>query len=250
MKNRYASSAVVALLLCVANSVVQAQPASAPRMAQAMQAAQSIRDARPDASASSAAQRQPAVQAAPASTPQGSVAAASAVPVPPSQVTSAPNGRAQSSARPASAISASESDEYGELQTQAMHLKVKAEIAKYQAEIAKSQAEIKSAESRSLQPGMALPMGQVGEQMPILNAPMSATVPKLSPPAPAASAKEPRLIRVTAADGRYTADIEVNGHPIFGADVGTALDGDWVVVAVDSKQVTVARGKQKRVLKV
>ncbi len=131
-----------------------------------------------------------------------------------------------------------------------MYLKVKAEIAKYQADIAKSQADIKSAESRSLQPGVPLPFGQVGEQMPSGNAPMLATVPKLSQPTPAAAAKEPRLIRVTAADGRYTADIEVNGHPIFGAGAGTALDGDWVVVAVDAKQVTVARGKLKRVLKV
>ncbi|MDO3615251.1 type IV pilus biogenesis protein PilP [Ralstonia pseudosolanacearum] len=136
------------------------------------------------------------------------------------------------------------------MQTQAAYLKVRAEIAKYQADIAKSQADIKSAESRSVQPGVGFPMGQVGEQVPILNAPMPATVPKLSQTAPLAASKEPRLIRVTAADGRYTADIEVNGHPIFGANVGTALDGDWVVVAVDAKQVTVARGKQKRVLKV
>ncbi|MBB6592747.1 type IV pilus biogenesis protein PilP [Ralstonia solanacearum] len=205
-----------------------AQGASAPRMAQAMQAAQSIRDPHPG------------VPTAPASR------AAQADPVPVPAQPAAPVAQSHAAAtvsNPATVTAGIEADELGLLQRQAAVLKVKADIAKYQ-------ADIKSSEARAQQAATGATLGATGEPAVPLNLVVPGNLPKAPVTRPAATHGKPRLIHIGGADGAYSAIIEVNGITIFDAVAGTQLDDGWQVIGVEANQVKVKRGKQVLPLKV
>ncbi|WP_245214084.1 type IV pilus biogenesis protein PilP [Ralstonia sp. 3PA37C10] len=226
--NRQFMSAVAALALCSSMQLALAQGASAPRMAQAMQAAQSIRDPQPSAQGASAPR---AAQPATAPVPAAQVAPVSQKPP------------AAPAPQPAVVAAGTEADELSILQRQAAVLKVKADIAKYQ-------ADIKSSESRAQQAATGVTVGATGEQGVPPNLTVPGNLPKAPMSLPAAKHGKPRLIHIGGADGVYTATIEINGQLITDAVTGTQLDDGWKVIGVDAHQVKVQRGKQVLPLKV
>lgn len=226
--NRQLMSAVATLALCSSMQFALAQGASAPRMAQALQAAQSIRDPQPSASGAPAPH---AVQPAAAPVPAAQVTPVSQTPPP------AP------SPQPAVVAAGTEADELSILQRQAAVLKVKADIAKYQ-------ADIKSSESRAQQAATGVTAGTTGEQGVPPNLTVPGNLPKAPMALPAAKHGKPRLVHIGGADGVFTAIIEINGQLITDAVTGTQLDDGWKVISVEAHQVKVQRGKQVLPLKV
>lgn len=226
--NRQFLSTVAGLALGVSAQVVLAQGASAPRMAQAMQAAQSIRDPQPQAPVE----------------PTGSAARAAQTAIPAQQPAPAPQSPAVAPAsKPAVVAAGSEADELGLLQRQAAVLKVKADISKYQ-------ADIKSNEARAQQAVTGALAGPTGEPGSPQNLVVPGTLPKAPVSRPTVVHGKPRLIHIGGADGAYSAIIEINGITITDAVVGTQLDDGWQVIAVEANQVKVKRGKQVLPLKV
>jgi len=227
--NRKLTSAVIGLVLAAASHIVVAQSAPASRVPQSGVPNQAVADAQPP---------RPTVGAFVAEQPAKPV---DSIPVqaPPAAQPGTPVGVS----KPAAAPVGSESDEISILMKRAAVLKVKAEIAKYE-------ADIRSAETRGLP---SAPGGAPGQFADPSMSPTFA-VPGNQPKMPALSAGtapgKPHLVQIGGADGNYAAVIEINGHTITDAVAGTQLDDDWKVVAVDAKQVKVARGKRVLVLKV
>ncbi|RWA55692.1 hypothetical protein AU476_06155 [Cupriavidus sp. UYMSc13B] len=142
-------------------------------------------------------------------------------------------------AKPASRTAA---QQLADLQVENMILEMKAKNAKLAAEIrtAEQGPSATAATASPMVPSLQMPL------QPAVG--MAGNASSLAPAAAVRSNDGPTLISITAYDGRFRANIDIDGR-IVQRSQGESIDGGWSVSRISESSVELKRNKQLRVLR-